>query len=301
MLIHLVAGLLLAQALPTTLAQEEPARKPQQEDPSGEFPVNLNLWPVLETRTLPDGNRRHSLWPLFHVTTMPQGGVHSWHVLNFLTGPNYHMFLPLYYSVDEHVGILPPLVLTGPDYFLAPPLLSGRWRHADGDLSTWVTPLFHLTNTPEGGVRSLHVGPYYQDEKGWLFYPLLTSHRRQDSGSMETWVTPLFHWTDDSDGNFHRMHLGPYFHGTNYWMLFPLAGSLTHDDESTSTWITPLFHQTRNKQGEIEDYHVGPYFEGKDWWSIPPLLMKGWDYGDAGSEMTLGLFFWMKTDKEGLA
>ena len=191
MLISAVAALLLAQGLPTTLAQEEPAPK-QQED--NEFAVNINLWPILETRTLPDGNRRHSLWPLFHLTTMPQGGVHSWHVLNFLTGPNYHMFLPLYYSVDEHLGILPPLVLTGPDYFVAPPLLSGQCRHSDGDLSTWVTPLFHLTNTPDGNVRSLHVGPYFQGEDSWAIPPLLAGSWRTDEGRT-TWLTPLVNWS----------------------------------------------------------------------------------------------------------
>jgi hypothetical protein len=292
MLIHLVAGLLLAQGLPTTLAQDEPAQ---------EFPIDINLWPVLETRTLPDGNRRHSLWPLFHVTTMPQGGVHSWHVLNFLTGPNYHMFLPLYYRVDENLGILPPLVLTGPDYFVAPPLLSGQWRHSDGDLSTWVTPFFHATTTPDGEVRSLHAGPYFQGETYWAVPPLLTWNRRFETGESATWVTPLFHWTSDREGGFVSTHVGPYFQGKDYWMLFPLAGSTTHDDESTSTWITPLFHVTRNKKGDVEDFHVGPYFEGEGWWSIPPLLMQGWDYGENGSEMTIARLFWARTDKEGLA
>ena len=339
MLIPVVVGLLLAQGLPTTLAQEEPARKPQQEDPSSEFPVNINLWPVLETRTLPDGNRRHSLWPLFHVTTMPQGGVHSWHVLNFLTGPNYHMFLPLYYSVDEHLGILPPALLKGPDYVVAPPVLSGQWRHSDGDLSTWITPLFHLTNTPAGDVRSIHVGPYLQGEDYWaippllaaswkeehggrttwltpLFHrstdaagnlnawtlpPFLTWHREFDSGTSATWVTPLFHWTSDQNGDFVSTHVGPYIQGKNYWLLLPLAGSGTSDDETTTaTWITPLFHVTRNWKGDVTDYHIGPYLEGKDWWSIPPLLMGGWDHAGGGSEMTMGWFFWLRTDNEGL-
>src|SRR6185503_1696858 len=141
-------ALLLAQSsgLPTRLAQDPPPAAAAQEENKNEFPVNVNLWPVLESTTLPTGERRTAFWPFFHVTTMPQGGVHSWHVLNFLTGPNYHMFLPLYYSVDEHLGILPPALLKGPDYFVAPPVLSGQWRHSDGDLSTWITPLFHLTN-----------------------------------------------------------------------------------------------------------------------------------------------------------
>src|SRR5687768_14309787 len=105
MLISTLLGVLLTQSsgLPTSLAQDAPA--PQQEESAQEFPINVNLWPLLESTTLPTGERRTALWPLFHVTTMPKGGVHSWHVLNFLSGPNYHMFLPLYYSVDEHHAV----------------------------------------------------------------------------------------------------------------------------------------------------------------------------------------------------
>lgn len=319
----------LAQGLPTSLAQEE--KKPN------EFAINVNLWPILESHTLPDGNRRTSLWPLFHVTTMPQGGVHSWHVLNFLWGQNYHMFLPLYYSVDEHLGILPPLVLSGPDYFIAPPLVSGQWRHADGDLTTWVTPLFHLTNTAEGGLRSMHVGPYLQGEDYWTIPPLLTGswtndlggkttwvtplfhvstdgrgeidnwsvpplmtwHRTFDNGERSTWVTPLFHWTADWDGAFVSAHVGPFFKGTDYWFLLPLAGSGRYDDGSRTTWVTPLFHVAQDKNGEVTSYHVGPYFEGRNSWAIPPLLLMGSRTGDS-FEMTMGLFFWLNTDKEGL-
>lgn len=349
MVFQIAAGLLLAQGLPTTLAQEEPARPGQEEERPQEFAINVNLWPLLESHTLPDGNRRTSLWPLFHVTTMPQGGVHSWHVLNLLWGPNYHMVLPLYYSVDEHLGILPPLLLAGPDYLVAPPLLSGQWRHADGDLTTWVTPLFHLTNTPDGDVRSLHVGPYlqgpdywaipplltgswaseggrtawvtplfhettgadgrlrslhvgpyFQGEDYWAVPPALTWHRRYDSGESATWITPLFHRTSDQDGDFVSTHVGPYFQGKDYWFLLPLAGSGTFDDGSRTTWITPLFHLTRDKDGNVRDYHVGPYVETADRWWIPPLLTTGWHRPD-GMEMTVGLFFWLRTDQEGLA
>src|SRR6185436_14245501 len=145
-------ALLLAQSsgLPTRLAQDPPPAATVQEENKNEFPVNVNLWPVLESTTLPTGDRRTAFWPFFHVTTMPKGGVHSWHVLNFLTGPNYHMFLPLYYSVDDALGILPPLYLSGSDYWASFPLLSGSWWRNDGSRTTWLTPLFHVSTDPAG-------------------------------------------------------------------------------------------------------------------------------------------------------
>src|SRR6185436_15345678 len=108
-----------------------------------------------------------------HVTTLPKGGVHSWHVLNFLTGPNYHMFLPLYYSVDENLGILPPLYLSGSDYWASFPLLSGSWTHDDGSRSTWVTPLFHATTTKTGDLESLHALAYFQGKNYRAIPPAL--------------------------------------------------------------------------------------------------------------------------------
>ena len=146
MLMELTLGFLVAQSsgLPTSLAQDPPPAAAQQEETKNEFPINVNLWPVLESTTLPTGERRTAFWPFFHVTTMPKGGVHSWHILNFLSGPNYHMLLPLYYSVDENVGILPPVYLKGSDYWASLPLLSGSWWGKNGGQSTWVTPLFHV-------------------------------------------------------------------------------------------------------------------------------------------------------------
>jgi len=66
--------------LPTRLSYQEQ----KQEEPRNEFVVDVNLWPILESTTLSTGEHRTALWPLFHVSTRPQGGIHSWHVLNFL-------------------------------------------------------------------------------------------------------------------------------------------------------------------------------------------------------------------------
>jgi len=60
MLIELTLGFLAAQSsgLPTSLAQDPPPAAAQQEESKNEFPINVNLWPVLESTTLPTGERR---------------------------------------------------------------------------------------------------------------------------------------------------------------------------------------------------------------------------------------------------
>src|SRR5207248_904570 len=65
--------------LPSSLADDAPSGL-QEDDRKNEFAINVNLWPILESTTLPTGERRTALWPLFHVSTMPKGGVYSWHV-----------------------------------------------------------------------------------------------------------------------------------------------------------------------------------------------------------------------------
>jgi hypothetical protein len=298
----MLIGLFLAQSagLPGSLAQDPPPAAPKQEENKTEFPVNVNLWPVLESTTLPTGERRTAFWPFFHVTTLPKGGVHSWHALNFLSGPNYHMLLPLYYSVDDDLGILPPVYLSSADYWASLPLLSGTWRHRDGGSTTWITPLFHAKTSGVGDLESLHALLYFQGRDFWALPPALSWGRQFESGEKATWISPLFHSTVDRQGDFVSMHLGPYFQGKDYWGLFPLASSTKGEDGGTSTWITPLFHLETDKNGEVEQLLAGPYLGGKTWWSIPPLLLAGWEEGD-NYRLMMGGVFWLKTDKEGLA
>jgi len=331
-------ALLLAQSttLPTTLAQDPPPAAAVQEENKNEFPVNVNLWPVLESTTLPTGERRTAFWPLFHVTTMPQGGVHSWHVLNFLSGPDYHMLLPFYYSTDDAFGI-PPLLsaswthrdggsttwvtplfhvgtdgagdvrnlhvgpyFQGNDWWAIPPALTGSWAHPEGGRTTWVTPLFHSTTGADGSLESLHALTYFEGKNFWAVPPALTWQHEFPTGDTATWITPLFHSTVDKDGGFVSMHLGPLFVGKDYWSLFPVASSTTDEEGASSTWITPLFHRSTDSKGETDLLLAGPYVGGKRWWSVWPLLTAGWQDGE-DSRLTVGGVFCLKNDKEGLA
>ena len=298
----MLLGFLLTQSsgLPTSLAQDPPPVAAQQEDDSkAEFPINVNLWPVLESHTLPTGERRTSFWPFFHVTTLPKGGVHSWHVLNFLTGPNYHMFLPLYYSVDENLGILPPLYLSGSDYWASFPLLSGSWWRNDGSRTTWLTPLFHHSTNPAGDLRSLHVGPYFQGEDYWAIPPALTGSWTHGDGSRSTWVTPLFHATTTKAGDLESLHALAYFQGKNYRAIPPaLTWQREFDSGETATWITPLFHSTVDKDGDFVSMHLGPYFRGKDYWGVFPLASSTTEEDGATSTWITPLFH-RATDSKG--
>src|SRR5437773_4093119 len=73
--------------LPASLSDQDtpPLR---QEERANEFVIDVNLWPILESTTLPTGEHRTAFWPLFHVSSKPKGGVHSWHVLNVLKVPD---------------------------------------------------------------------------------------------------------------------------------------------------------------------------------------------------------------------
>ena len=298
----ILLGFLLAQSsgLPTSLTQDPPPVAAVQEDESkAEFPINVNLWPLLESTTLSTGERRTSLWPLFHVTTLPKGGIHSWHVLNFLSGPNYHMLLPLYYSVDENLGILPPLYMSGSDYWASIPLLSGSWWRNDGSRTTWLTPLFHHSTDPAGNLKSVHAGPYFQGDDYWMIPPALTGSWSHADGARTTWVTPLFHATTSKEGDLESLHALTYFQGKNYWAMPPaFTWQRRYDSGETATWITPAFHSTVDRDGDFVSMHLGPYFRGKDYWAFFPLASSTWD--DHGSTSTwVTPLFHLKTDAKG--
>jgi hypothetical protein len=281
--------------LPTHLTYQEQ----KQEESRSEFVVDVNLWPILESTTLPTGEHRTAFWPLFHVSTRPQGGVHSWHVLNFLTGPNYHMFLPLYYSVDADLGILPPVFLSGADYWASLPLLSGSWRYADGDETTWVTPLFHVTRKANGDVRNLHAGFYFEGENSWSLPLLLTGSWTGLDGSDTLLITPLFHRTLDIRGEIESLHALFYFQGAGYWALPPLLTWQDRDDAGAGNlWVTPLFHWSTDQHGAFRGAHLGPYFQGTDYWFLLPLAGSG-TYDDGSSTTWITPLYHVARNKDG--
>jgi hypothetical protein len=283
---------------PTSLADES-APGLQDEDRKNEFAINVNLWPFVESTTLPTGERRTAVWPFFHVTLLPKGGVHSWHVFTFLSGQNYHMLLPLYYSVDDDLGIVPPVFLMGTDYWASLPLLSGSWRYDDGDRATWITPLFHVTNRANGDISSLHAGLYFEGENYWALPPALSGGWTYPDGTHTTWITPLFHLTADRNGDLDSLHAAFYLQGRNYWTLPPL---LTYHQVTTVganvTWVTPLFHWTADKQGNFVSTHVGPYIQGKDYWLALPLAGGG-THDDGATTTWITPLFHLTEDKVG--
>jgi hypothetical protein len=225
---------------------------------------------------VPSGYRGTALWPLFHVSTLPSGDTYSWHVLNFLKGPDYHMLLPLYYVIDDNVGILPPVFLGGEDYWASVPLLSGTWRYADGDRTTWITPLFHVTEGGDGRIRNLHALAYFQGESGWSVPPLLSGAASYPDGTHVVWITPLFHWTSDLEGNLSSMHAGFYLQSRTAWAVPPL---LTWQQQSpsgtTATWVTPLFHWSQDPDGSFVSMHLGTYLRGQNYWMALPVAAGG--------------------------
>jgi len=271
----------------------------QEEDRKNEFAINVNLWPILESTLLPSGERRTALWPLFHVSTLPTGDTYSWHVLNFLKGPDYHMFLPFYYVVGDDVGILPPVFLGGASYWASVPLLSGSWRYGDGDQTTWITPLFHLTEDGEGRIRNLHALAYFQGHSYWSIPPLLSAGGSYPDGTRVLWITPLFHWTSDLEGHLNSMHAGFYFQSRTSWAIPPLL-TWQHQSESgtTATWVTPLFHWSQDPDGSFASMHLGPYLRGRDYWMALPLAAGG-TFPDGSSVTWITPFFHSTVNREG--
>jgi hypothetical protein len=303
-------------AIIPTACQYSPgaAQRPPQDEkatertPQEDFPLNINLWPLFESRTLSTGERRNSLLLLFHVTTAPNGEVHSWHVLNVISGPDYFVLVPLYYRAGAeggaYSGFLPPLFLQGPRSWMVPPLLTASWKHSDGSRSTWVTPLFHLTADKDGVAESLHLAPvYFWERDQYWFIPLaLTGSWSTATGGHRTWVTPLFHVTTDRNGTVEGWHVGPYFSGPGYWAILPLlTASWTTEDGGRSTWITPLFHQTRDRNGELSSFHAGPYFQGPGYWAVPPFLTGSWRREEGGAATWVTPLFHLTSDKDGAA
>lgn len=283
---------------PESLA-DEAAPGLQEEDRRSEFSINVNLWPILESTTLPTGERRTALWPLFHVSTNKDGSNHSWHVLNFLIGQEYHMLLPLYYVSEDDYGILPPIFLAGADYWASVPLLSGAWTYADGDRTTWITPLFHSTVGPAGQLRNLHALLYFQGERSWVIPPLLSGGGTYDDGTHVTWITPLYHTTTDAQGNLLNMHAGVWLQSRSSWAIPPLlTWQHCSKADTIATWVTPLFHWSEDPEGNYVSSHVALYFEGRSYWMFLPIAGGG-THDDGGTSLWITPFFHLRTNKDG--
>src|SRR6185295_8353595 len=165
----------------------------------------------------PGGGDTTWVTPLFHLTTDAKGDVDSLHVGPYFQGENYWAIPPLlswhhrYPDNVESTWLTPAFhVTTEPDgalrsghlfpaffwerdqYCLVPPLLSGQWRHRDEARTTWLTPIFHATENPDGDLRSLHVAPlwFWERYSYWVIPPLLSGGGRHADGAQSTWITP---------------------------------------------------------------------------------------------------------------
>ena len=373
---------------------KEPAQDPESES---DFSFNINLWPLFEARTLRTGEYRHSFLWLYHVTTRPDGTNYSWHVLNVLSGPDYLVVFPLFYTAgpegEKYGSVATPLFFWGARSWMAPLLLSGSWTARDGSSTTWLTPLFHLSRRPDGSVKTLLAGPYLQSgdtiallplfyrtgregaryhgilppalflaPDSWFAPFLLSGSWRDQDGSSLTWLTPLFHLTRGAGGELESFHVGPYMEGRDYVVLFPvyyetgsewatyrgilppllftgpkywiapllLSGNWEYPDHTATTWLSPLFHLTRKPEGGVKSLHVGPFFLGDDYvvlfplyyhlsgqggnyhgilppfflggpssWLFPLLLSGRWEDNDGGPTLWLTPLFHVTCDAEG--
>jgi hypothetical protein len=201
------------------------------------------------------GDRTILVSPLFHRTVNADGTLRHAHALNYFRGPGYRLFLPIGYSIDSprgrHAGVV-PVYFQGPDYKVSPPLMTGWWRHRDGGVSVWATPLFHRTVDAAGGLVHLHAGTYFQGEDYKILAPV--AYSVGERGAKHRGVIPLA------------------FSGPTYRILPPLfSAGARRDTGEKSNWYTPLAHRSTDALGVTTDYHVGPYFSGPAYRVLFPL------------------------------
>ncbi len=234
------------------------------------------------------------LTPLAHWTAGPDGVV-DWHALLWFQGEEYKVLFPLWYSYgpegDKRRGLI-PLWFSGQDFWFVPVALSGGWRNVDDGWTTWITPLFHRTDVPDGP-DSWHLLNWFQGAGHQVFFPLwyrygapdadawnwglfpfvhvsaerdfvfapllLSAYGENPDGGSTTWVTPLFHWTrrPEAPDSFHALN---YFQGEDYKIFFPLAWSVGPPEE--------------RYRGILPLYLDGPR------WGVAPLLLSAWWTGE---------------------
>lgn len=238
-----------------------------------------------------DSDRNTWITPLFHLSLDKKKKFKSFHFIN------------TYAYKDEdgtHKGFF-PLWLDGPDYWFLPPLLSYSNTDKDNNRTTWITPLFHLTLTPEKDVKSMHFLNYYnfkddvsnKSHKGvvplWfsgpgynIIPPLLTASWTTRDKSKHLWITPFFHQKRSEDKDLLSFHyfnyygyktekgwkkgFAPFFYiGPDYWVSPLLLSASWKDNKGyKNTWITPLYHKKVDRQGELVNSHLLNYYSFTD-------------------------------------
>ncbi len=326
----------------------------QQDAP--EEDVHIPLWPLMEWSTKADGSEHLSALFLFDHETGPNGETEHLRIVNWMTGPGYTLFIPLYYNLgpegERDTGIF-PIFLWGPGYGVAPLFLSWWWEDPDGSSATWITPLYHHTRNTEGEIVGQHLLTYYRGEDGWVAFPLayiigpegeedrgllllyhdgpgywvspvlLSGAFQNTFGGRSTWITPLYHSATNGEEVVER-HVLTYFEGPGYRVLLPigydigppedrhrglllayhdgpdyrmspllLSGQFGLDTDTPSTWITPLVHWTDSPDG-VRDFHILTYFQGPDYKVFFPLA---YSYGPEGQKKRGLIPFWFSDDE----
>lgn len=250
-----------------------------------------------------------STWitPLFHLNKDTGNNLKSFHLLNI-------------YGFKEknklHGGIV-PLLFAGPDYWVVPPLLSWSSKTPDNNISTWLTPLFHLTKNKNNEFKSFHfintysfkgldgrhngfVPFWFSGPDYWVIPPALSAEWKTKKNSTHTWITPLFHQEKSIDDKLISFHYFNYYGyetdngwkkgfaplwyvGSNYLISpFLLSGTWENTKGDKNLWLTPLYHETTDKQGELLNRHFLNYYSfTKDeeiHRSLFPIFFNGPDY-----------------------
>jgi hypothetical protein len=175
-----------------------------------------------------DGASTTWVTPLFHATTKPDGDLRSLHVA------------PLWFWERDK-------------FWLLPPLLTGGGTHADGAQTTWITPLFHMTEDKAGTIESIHTFPlaFWKRDKYWLAPPLLSGGFTRPDGSNRTWITPLYHDDYAADGALRSRHILNYFEGADYHHVVPVFWDWKAADNIRYTLLAPpLFVRTEEANGD---------------------------------------------------
>jgi hypothetical protein len=242
-----------------------------------------------------------SLWvtPLFHRGTDANGTTTDWHALNVISHGDTHVVLPLYwqrgppgartvvflpffvhrpgytvaapfyFSKDRadgsgcDVGVI-PLFVAGPDYWVAPLLLSGHADLASGRSTTVVTPFYHRT-TQDGELCHMHLLTYIATPDVSTAFPLYWDWNT--AAARHVLALPFYYQSRGRDGDFtasvlpalFSYHAGPELDTSIGYQLIPFVVQNTaHGWEVNLLWR--LLH-VRDKAAETE-VEVGPL-----WWS----------------------------------
>ena len=269
--------------------------------------------------------------PLFHRTTEADGTLANMHAGLWyqdhqasgsaeeknLTSREHAVLFPLFwYSSSTADGrsrthtTLFPLWFSGPDYRIAPPLLSWSTRQGDGTTSTWITPLFHVTRDADGQRTGMHaltwiqsgdtrmLLPFYcttgaagdqttsivplwtANREGWTAPLLLSWQRHFSDGSKSTWITPLAHVSHDPDGSLSSLHVLNWIQSKDVQLLFPLA-------------------YRGGPQGQRHRGLIPLVFTGPDYWVLPPALSAGWTASDGSTATWITPLFHQNRSPDG--